>query len=205
VNSHRILNMFLFPALIAATMLFSSCDCNDDPPNGKTKVKIENGTEFFPMADGDTWYFSSQSGPAVIRTVSGDTTITSRLCKRVLENGTTSEAWSITADSFFVHLIDGDLRPEPPLPIPLDLEEDDPFTYQTTLYFPTYPGSADIDGTITFDGYVSRTVTAGTFTGVLDLHYLPDDYHEYYVRDLGLIDNGDYTLDSAYVGGVWHR
>lgn len=161
----------------------------------------------FPMADGDTWYFTAADDHKVTRVVSGDTTITGHVCKRVLENDTTAEAWYTDSTGFYVHLLDGILRAEPPLKIPFHMAVNGIYPYTATLYWTENDTaySASIAGDMKFSGYVSHTVPAGTFPEAIKILYITDGYSEYYVSGLGLIDNDDYQLDSAYVGGVWYR
>jgi len=174
---------------------------------------FENGTEYFPMAEGDTWYYTwIDSAKSIKREVSGDTTILSVSCKRILENDTTAEAWTKDASGFYVHLLAEDFWFDPPLAVPFDLEEGLPYNYLSNMFFrrndSTFSGTTS--GSINFIGYITKTVQAGQFDDVIELYYDPDDpeesnYYEYYARGVGLLDNGDYILDSAYIGGVWYR
>lgn len=168
---------------------------------------FSGASRYFPMADGDTWYFTAADDHKVRRIISGDTTITGHICKRVLENDTTAEAWFVDSTGFYVHLLDGILRAEPPLKMPYHLTVGQDYTFSATLYWTEHDTaySADIDGYLRFMGYGSHTVPAGTFTQAIRFLYFPDGYSERYVNGLGLIDNDDYALDSAYVGGVWYR
>ncbi len=162
---------------------------------------------YFPMAEGDTWYFTAADMHKVKRTVSGDTTIITHVCKRVLENDTTAEAWFVDSTGFYVHLLDGILRAEPPLKLPYHMAVNQVYSYAATLYWTENDTaySAPISGDLKYSGYVSRTVPAGTFPDAIKFLYITDGYSEYYVEGLGLIDNEDYVLDSAFVGGVWYR
>ncbi|SYZ72304.1 exported hypothetical protein [Candidatus Zixiibacteriota bacterium] len=175
--------------------------------NKSEPVKLTDGAAYFPIADGDTWYFSAFGGRKVVRTVSGDTTINSLTCKRILENDTTQEAWSVDAAGFKTHLLIRDHWFDPPLLIPFNLEQGKPYSFSSTVYFivndTTY--QSPVEGTLTFDGYVNKTVPAGTFGNVIKLHYLPDDYSEFYGKGVGLLDNGDYVLDSAFIDSVWYK
>lgn len=162
---------------------------------------------YFPMADGDTWYFTAADMHKVKRVVSGDTTITTHVCKRVLENDTTAEAWFADSTGFYVHLLDGILRAEPPLKLPYHLAVNEIYHYASRLNWTenNIPYYNDIAGDLKFSGYVSHTVPLGIFPEAIKFLYITDGYSEYYVEGLGLIDNDDYVLDSAYVGGVWYR
>ena len=172
---------------------------------------FENGTEYFPMAEGDIWYYTwTDSAKTIKREVSGDTVILGTTCTRVLENTATAEAWTKDANGFYVHLLAGTFWFDPPLAIPFDLEEGLTYDFSSNMFTKvagqTY--TSVISGGLDFTGYVSKTVPAGTFNDVIELYYQPDDetnYYEYYARGVGLLDNGDYILDSAYIDGVWHR
>ncbi|RKX17687.1 MAG: hypothetical protein DRP51_10430, partial [Candidatus Zixiibacteriota bacterium] len=173
---------------------------------------FENGTEYFPMTEGDTWYYTwTDYGHKITRTVSGDTVILGNTCTRILENDTTAEAWTKDANGFYVHLLSGNFYFDPPLAIPFYLEEGIPYNFNSNSYLwvsadSIYSGT--ISGQLDFMGYISKTVPAGQYDDVIKLYYQPDDeenYYEYYARGVGLLDNGDYILDSAYIGGVWYR
>ncbi len=174
---------------------------------------FENGSEYFPMAEGDTWYYTwADSAKTIKREISGDTVINSTTCVRVLENDTTAQAWTKSADSFYVHLFVQDevFWFDPPLAIPFDLEEGIPYEYNSNIFYKVDGSiySGIFSGLLDFNGYVTDTVPAGIFNDVIELYYQPDgepNYYEYYARGVGLLDNGDYILDSAYIGGVWYK
>lgn len=194
------------------TISITSDGGNIDLPIYMTVPQIlENGTEYFPMAEGDTWYFTwPDSEKVIVRTVSGDTVINSATCARVLENDTTAEAWTKDGSGFHTHLLAGFFRFEPPLTIPFDLEEGLPYNYASNVFYPGQTEQFILSGSLEFTGYTSKTVPAGQFNDVIELFYNPDDpedsdYYEYYARDVGLLDNGDYILDSAYIGGIWYK
>lgn len=167
-------------------------------------IRIVHGTEYFPFSPGDIWYYTNASMETIIRTVGGDTTINDRTCTRILHNGATYEAWSIDSVAFYVHLLDEVLRFEPPLQIPLDLIIEYPYAYSSEV-FANGSSVGTAEGTIKFKGYVSYTVPAGIFDNVVKLDYLPDGYSEYYARGIGLLDNDDFVLDSAVVGGKSYK
>jgi len=178
------------------------------------EVVLTNGPDYFPMAEGDTWYYTDGDQETIVRTVSGDTVIAGNSCKRILHNDQTAEAWSIitTGDSagFYVHLLTDiyNYRFEPPLVIPFDLVFDAPYNYQSTAYWveDQTPYYAEISGTLKFKGYEAYTTPTGlNFDDAIKFFYIPDGYYEHYARNVGLLDNGDFVLDSAYVGGVWYR
>jgi hypothetical protein len=170
---------------------------------------------YFPVADGDTWYYTSQSLGQVVRMVAGDTTINGRACIRVLEGGVTAEAWSLVEDGvsagYYIHLLSlGSVfyEFEPPLKIPFDMEQDEVYNYEATVtkyVSGTVDEIFDISGNLRFEGFVDYSVPAGDFENVIQLYYIEDDYNEYYAPGVGLLDNEDYVLDSAYIDGVWYK
>lgn len=170
-------------------------------------IVMIDGAAYFPIAEGDTWYYTDGSNQKIVRVVSGDTTINGLPCKRILENDTTTEAWSVDSTGFYVHLLDKILWFVPPLKIPFNLVYDEPFNYNSTVYWTEndtlYSGS--ISGILKFKGYSTYTVPAGQFDSTIQISYITDGYSEYYARGVGLLDNEDYVLDSAFVGGVWYR
>jgi len=174
-------------------------------------VILVDGADYFPMADGDTWYFKNSLDQPVIRQVSGDTTIEGRLCKRILHNGETSEAWSIDTSGYYIHLLTDiyHFRFEPPLVIPFVLAQEEPYNYSSTAYWIDSVGTAweaPISGTLKFKGYETYDTPTGIhFDDIIRFYYIPDGYSEYYARGVGLLDNDDLVLDSAYVGGVLYH
>ncbi len=172
---------------------------------------FENGSEYFPMAEGDTWYYTwVDSAKSIKREVSGDTTILGNSCKRILENGATAEAWAKNTNGFYVHFLAGAFWFDPPLAIPFDLEEGITYEFSSNMFTEVDEQiyTSVTSGGLDFMGYVTDTVPAGIFNDVIKLYYQPDGqtaYYEFYARGVGLLDNGDYILDSAYIGGVWYR
>jgi len=166
--------------------------------------EMANADEYFPMADGDTWYYKNLAAETIVRVVSGDTTINNRVCKRILENGVTTEAWSIDTSGFYTHLLDKILWFDPPLRIPLNLVQDSLYNFSSTVYWTIGDTlfESSLEGSLAFKGYVPKTVPAGQFDSVFRFSYLPEGYYECYARGVGLLDNGDYVLDSAVIGGV---
>lgn len=171
------------------------------------EITMINGDEYFPMAEGDTWYYTDAAHNKIVRVVSGDTTINSLPCKRILENDTTAEAWSKDSTGMYVHLLDKILWFDPPLKIPFDLVYDVPYNYNSIVYWTVNDTlyQSDITGILKFKGYLTFTVGAGRFDSTIQLSYVTDGYSEYYAKGVGLLYNEDYALDSAYVGGVWYR
>jgi len=201
-------------SMIALTLIVSCSSPNDPDP----VVKLDSS--YFPLDDGDTWYFTSAAKGSVVRTIDGDTVISGVTCKRVLENGLTAEAWTVieSGDSsgFYVHLLTFAInngvdtispRFVPPLEIPLEMEEEEAFAYDSDgfLELDGLPYMITIAGTLRFKGFINKTVPAGSFADVARVHYETDGYNEYYAPDVGLLDNEDYVLDSAFIDGQWAR
>lgn len=176
-----------------------------------SQVFLTDGADYFPMANGDTWYYTDSLMQSVVREVSGDTIIESISCKRILQNGETTEAWSVDSSGFHVHLLDKILWFEPPLKIPFDLAYDAPYYYQSEVFWYSgdtlFQAEEPISGNLKFKGYVTydTPITGIHFDDVIKFFYIPDGYYEYYARGVGLLDNEDLVLDSAFVGGVWYR
>ncbi len=175
-------------------------------------VVVPFGSAYFPFVDGDTWYFTDTTGQSIVRTVSGDTTIFARPCKRIRHNGSTVEAWSIIDSTFAVHMLTGSISIylNPPLTIPFDLPTT-AHAYSSEVFDGNVSLNFNIEGDLSFVNYVSKTVPAGTYLGVAELYYdpvgnEPDDppYYEYYAPGIGLLDNGDLVLDSAFIDGTWY-
>ncbi|MCP4703505.1 MAG: BACON domain-containing protein [candidate division Zixibacteria bacterium] len=172
---------------------------------------FENGTEYFPMADGDIWYYWwADSAKTIKRVISGDTVILGTVCTKILENTATTEAWTKDANGFYIHLLARNFWFDPPLAIPFDLEEGITYDFSSNMFTKVDDQiyTSVISGGLDFIGYVTDTVPAGIFNDVIELYYQPDDetnYYEYYAPGVGLLDNGDYILDSAYIGGIWYK
>ena len=166
---------------------------------------------YFPLDTANRWYYFSRGGNNhIVRQVSGDTIIAGLHCLRVLHNGLTAEAWSVDSTGFYTHLLLNKYRAEPPLAIPFALKVDSVYYYNSTVYWDENGTSfeATFSGSLLYKGFTADTVGAGIFTDCIKIHYLPDGdtpYDEIYARNVGLLDNGDLTLDSAFVGGVWYR
>lgn len=200
-------------ALLEARILFTS-NGGLDAINVYVDNTIPLDSSYFPMAMGDTWYYTNDSGQSIVRTVEGDTTICFRNCTRIYHNGEIAEAWSIDDTGFYVHLLTGNSSFEvsPLLAIPFELPALGDYAFNSGVFVECNYQDFDIAGTLTFIDYTSKTVPAGTFDTVAELYYDPagDDpedppYTEYYAPGVGLLDNGDLILDSAFIGGVWHR
>jgi len=177
---------------------------------------------YFPVQQGNKWFYNNGQ---YSRVLSGDTTIAGILCQRLLQNGETEEAWTLTSARFAQHLLAGFLWFDPPLQIPLNLEKDKP--YQTSALGRIAPGftgrvdSARFGGTLTFTGYSQRDIVDVRVDSCIGLHYIikstiynhsaaadtsTDIYDEYYARGIGLIlltdPNDTRYLDSAIINGA---
>jgi hypothetical protein len=177
---------------------------------------------YFPVQQGNKWFYNNGQ---YSRVLNGDTTIAGVLCQRLLENGKTEEAWTLTSERFAQHLLIKFLWFDPPLQIPLNLEKDKPF--QTSALGRIAPGwegpidSVRFEGTVTFAGYFQKEVADVATDSCIDLHYIIKStvynhsgvadtstsiYDEYYARGIGLIlwtdpDEPRY-LDSAIINGI---
>ncbi len=203
---------------LCSLSILSLTSCEDKPPKPPDKVRIVNGTDYFPMNDGDTWYYNSGN---FVRKVDGDTVIDGQTCKRVLLATETDQAWSLTAERFAVHLLLGYMWVDPPLDIPLNLVKDEPHSFNSlgliTEGFVSDADSFRIFGTLTFAGYVTRTISQVDLDSCLQLDYISttkiyfkngnviDDvaeYSEFYARGIGMIYDGTWGLDAALINGV---
>ncbi len=204
-----------FPLIILAILALAmvSCSSSDGPDGGPVF-----DASYFPHANGDTWYFTASNSDKITRVVDGDTVINGLDCIKILENGEIAEAWSIieTGDSsgFYVNMLsfiygDETIHPyfDPPLRIPFNMKANDEYTYDSDAYYTsggdvyTFPAV----GVLKFEGFIEKSVPAGDFTDVARIYYVTDDYYEYYAKGVGLLDNDDYVLDSAYIGGKWYK
>ncbi len=193
--------------------------CGDDPPEPPPKSKIIAGERYFPMHDGDIWYYNSAN---TIRMVDGDTTINGYNCKRVMEGIITTQAWSLTSERFAQHLLDRTVSFDPPLQIPLDLMEGEPHGFSSLGLVDPANNPGNIDsirtfGEITFAGYVTRRINNVDLDSCIKIDYdyidsvwfsdaepigAASQYSEFYARGIGLIDDGDLLLDQAKINGV---
>jgi hypothetical protein len=167
--------------------------------------RIVDGIEYFPMANGDTWYYyDSSSSQQIIRMVDGDTVVNGVTCKKILENGVTSEAWTVDSTEFLAHMLGEIYWFVPPLAIPLDMVLEETHTYNSDVFWVISDTlfQGEVSGRMKFKGHFADTVPAGQFDDVIKFLYLDGGYSEYYARGVGLLDNGDYVLDSAVIGGV---
>jgi hypothetical protein len=198
----------MYHIIISIILLLLLAACSSNEPS--EPVKIIDAAQYFPIADGDAWFYKTSGSAQIKRIISGDTTIGDAVCKRVAEEGITTEAWAVDSAGFYIYLLSTRYRFDPPLQIPFSLEQGKPYIYQTTAYWTESgtPYYAEVSGSVEFVGYVEKEVPAGRFSKVVKLHYESEGeepYDEYYAKNVGLLDNGEYILDSAYIGGVWHR
>ena len=218
-RNYALVSSLLFLVIPVLVLLVAGCGKKPVPPEDPPKIVA--GERFFPMHDGDIWNYTT----GVIRKVDGDTTIGGYPCKRVLQASVTSQAWSITSERFAQHLLDGSIEFMPPLAIPLDLQKGTPHEFNSLgINHDAVPGSNDplqVDsvrtmGTLSFDGYVTRTINNVDLDSCIKLDYdyvdsvyFADDtvepfssqYSEYYARGIGLIDDGDIQLLQATIDG----
>jgi hypothetical protein len=195
--------------------------CSNKATNPQA-VTIRDGMRYFPVQQGNKWFYNNGQ---YSRVLSGDTTIAGILCQRLLENGETEEAWTLTSARFAQHLLAGFLWFDPPLQIPLNLEKDKP--YQTSALGRVAPGwespidSVRFKGTVTFTGYFQKEVADIATDSCIGLHYIIKStiynhsaatdtstsiYDEYYARGIGLVlltdPNDTRYLDSAIINGT---
>ena len=200
--------------LILAFALLAGCSSSSNGPDNNPEFTAA----YFPVSDGDTWFYTNSESEKIERRIDGDTVINGVTCIRVIENGSTAEAWRLieSGDSagFYVHMLaiptnEGDIQPYfvPPLRIPLNMEVDEEYNYDSDAFY-EQGGTAytfTITGTLIFEGFADKTVPAGSFGDVARIYYETDDYYEYYAEGVGLLDNEDYVLDSAHINGEWIR
>jgi hypothetical protein len=173
----------------------------------------QNMSDYFPMQVGDTWYYTENGETEVIRRIGDQIDLDGVNCMPVLTSippvvtDSLEECWGISEDAFAIYLIAFRYYPDPPLIIPFNITSASPYTYDSFAKKDNNPNSGfQITGELSFGGLVTKTVPAGTFQKCLKLHYDDgsDPYDEYYAPGIGLLDNGDIALDSAYVGGVMY-
>lgn len=206
----RFFSVLLIISVLIFAGQFISCG-DDDKPTEPTPVLLVEGEKYFPAAEGDMWFYTNLDSVQIVRVVSGDTTVNGVQCLRILHNDTTKEAWQLTETTFLVHLLEGNIRFQPPLPIPFDMNTNQAVGFSSNVFIfeDPYVYESHTHGNLYFKGYLTRSVPAGEYDSVIDLYYdvvEPEDrYHEYYAKNIGLLDNGDLVLDSAFVGGVWYK
>ncbi len=214
----------LFSLLLVTLLAISFVSCNKDKgtdPDPYAEITLTE--DYFPMEDGDIWFYTFEGNKRVIRHIDGDTMIVNDTAKRVrdsvyfntlLLSDSTKQVWSKDNSQFNLHIIDAVILPQPKLYIPFGLTKGQSHYYNSLIYFiindSLIGGDERLVGKLTNLGGISKTVPAGAFTDVIVLHYddsLPSvgSYNEYYAPGVGLIDNGDLVLDSAHIGGVWYR
>jgi len=213
-------------------IIVSGCGSGDavkilrsDPDDG-----LPDAVDYFHMESGDVWYYtytnenndSWQVKREIGAKIATDYT-TPLACTGIYENGEFFECWSIDAYSFKQHYLGVRLSTtevevlsvDPYLEIPLDLRSDEPHYFNSVATDISNPLiSFTVSGYLIFDGYSTHTIPTGTFENCMTLLYAPTDangnpdtdspdaYREYYAPYIGLIDNGDIVLDSAYIDGI---
>lgn len=205
--------------LIFAITLIIADGCSKKGENPPPAITIKDGARYFPIQQGNIWYCWYYEGGQGIRKLDGDTTINGVLCQRLLNNGKTDEAWTLTTAKFSQHLLGGSRWFEPPLEIPLDLEKDKPFVLVSQPHYLVGDSSQLklVKATLTFSGYVTREILDVTVDSCLQIDYAIREfevidgdtvwgalisYSEFYGIGLGLIDDGDKALDSAFISGI---
>ncbi len=207
----------LVPFLVIFSVVACIVGCSD-PVEPEKKVEMVDAAAYFPMHNGDTWYYNSGN---IIRKIDGDTTVNAVLCKRVFKGADTDQAWSISSQSFAQHLFDGFLWFDPPLQIPLNMVKGTPFQFSSlgriSDAFTSDADSIRSFGTLSFDGYITRTLNRVTLDSCFKLDYnyiskvylkngtVAEDtsrYSEIWAKGIGMIDDGDLFLDLARINGV---
>jgi hypothetical protein len=195
-------------------LLLAGCNGDDNGTNGNGSETIRISQEFFPIQDGSFWSYNWGN---FIRRISGDTLVNGTTCKRLLENGVTAEAWTLTDSAFSQHLLAGDIWFDPPLSIPLEFEEGTPHQVGSNVYLRGDTSAIGyISGTVSCLGFNSLpNVQGNSYDSLLTLdyqiqqiEYLTDDtttdsYLEYWARGIGLIfvTGTGYVLDFAVIDG----
>jgi len=195
--------------LMALFVILAGCSKDD------SVQRMKNADQYFPMEVGDRWFYTF-SGDGMtfptMRVVSDEIDTFGASCMPIYDEfGSLEECWSKDSAGFRIHLLAFRYVPDPPLLIPFNMRSDVPHlfdSYASDLHNPS--GGFRIKGKLTFVGYATKTVPAGTFQNCIKLHYDVEDdppysYDEYYAPNVGLLDNGDIVLDSAVVGGVNYR
>lgn len=212
----------IFVMSLLATIIMIITGCEDNVPalitnSGSIPDTTHLSSSFFPMANGDTWYYTNDNSQKITRTIAGDTSIgignppfSYVSCKKVQENGITVEAWRLTQTAFEIHLIDRIYSPQPPLAIPFDTEINAPFSNMTHLYYQNGDSlqAAYFSESVVLKGFVSKLVPAGLFLKSAYFTHTPefsDNYDEFYGNGIGLLSDFRLTLDSAYISGIWYR
>jgi hypothetical protein len=198
--------------LIMGAGIFIACGDNGTDPDDNGTKDIAISENYFPFETGDIWYYTFKGRIDIVRTVADDTTIAARQCTKIRDNDTTTEAWSKDTSGFHIHLLDEVIRFQPPLEIPFGLRKGQSFDFYAVVYI-TIGGNLyedETSGTLINRGGIVKEVPAGRFEDVLKIHYIQElpqqlEYDEYYAPGVGLIDNGDLILDSAFIGGIWYK
>ena len=185
-----------FMAILVVVACVVGCS---DPVEPDDKVVMVDAAAYFPMHNGDTWYYNSGN---LIRKVDGDTTVNGVLCKRILKGPETDQAWSINAQSFSQHLFDGFLWFDPPLQIPLNMVKGTPFQFSSLgLVSDAFISDADSIrsyGALAFDGYITRKVNNVDLDSCFKLDY--DYISKVYLKNGSVVED-----TSRYTGNLGKR
>ncbi|MGB5107688.1 MAG: hypothetical protein WBP42_13340 [Candidatus Zixiibacteriota bacterium] len=208
-----------FLAVFAIFAVLFGCS---DPVDPEDPIFIIDGPAYFPVNDGDTWYYTRLSDNAMLtRHIDGDTTVNGYSCKRLFLGPEVDEAWSITSARFAQHIVGECWWFDPPLDIPLDLEKGKAHSF-SSLGRVLESCESDADsmrsmGTLVFDGYVSKEISGVMVDSCLKIHYdyvttiyykdgrsqnIPEAYSEIWGKGIGLLDNESIVLLSAVINGV---
>ncbi len=195
--------------IVVLLIAFIGCGCDkSENPDPKVKFFPSNSEDYFPMEQGDVWYYTEQGQTTVIKRIGDRIEFRGDTCTAVLTSlppifaDSLDECWTIDSTGFYIHLLAFKYYPDPLLSIPFDLRSDTPYHYESFLGVNGSPTNGfSISGDLYYQGLVTKTVPAGTFQNCIKLYY--DDgaepYYEYYAPAVGLLDNGSLVLDSAVV------
>ena len=193
--------------LIMAATLIILAGCGGDD-----SVQIlKNADNYFPMEPGDTWYYTYYAPEdtfPIVRQIANDTVLISDSCFPVLEDGDIAQCWTKDSIGLHINYMLFHYKVQPPLLIPFSQRSDEPYAYNSNAIHISNPDNViKIQGTLTFGGYVNKTVPAGTFKNCIKLRYdeagdYSETYYEYYASGVGLLDDGNRVLDSAFIDGV---
>ncbi|MBN1460259.1 MAG: S-layer homology domain-containing protein, partial [Armatimonadetes bacterium] len=174
-------------------------------------------TDYFPLAEGDTWTCQIEGGGTFTRTVSGTVEKHSRTYVRILDAANSAgDYWSLESEGLYRggdFDSDEDITFDPPVVFPNGIAVGDSGAAVSTEYV-----NAALSGAGTFGWELvaveSVTVPAGTFPDCMKVRLTPDfpsDYNDMYIwfaRDVGMVkyegisELENWELLSANVGGA---